>query len=172
MNSQIIQEIALLKQNYQNHNNTYEINYSNITKQDFINKLQNIKKHCNNIKIIDNKEYINRDLILTIDMNGNMKCINKRMLKYKVIDNIRIDLFNENQINTDNFGGNNYYQDVYKQKKIIFEKDSFTLSLIMKTRKNDSGKKEEDKVFTIYDLKISFKSTVNEKELEKIFSML
>lgn len=171
MNSQIINEITFLKQNYKNNTNIYEIIYNNITKEDFINKLEKIKKHCDNIKLIDNKEFINRGLILNADMNGDKKCISKKMLKYKIMNNVRIDLFNETEINTDNFSVSNNCEDSYRQKKIIFQKDNFTLSLIVKTRKNEKSKKEEDKVFITYDFKISFKSSINEKQLENIFSM-
>ena len=172
MNSQIIKEISLLKQNYQNNNNTYEVNYNNITKEDFVNKLQNVKRICKNVSMVDNKEYVNNGMILNIDSNGNMECLSKKMLKYKIMNNVRIDLFNERQINTDNFSGSNNYQDIYKQKNIIFKQDNFSLVFSVKTRKNENAKKEEDKVIVTYDFKISFKSGENENNLNKIFSML
>jgi len=169
MNSKIIQEIAYLKNNYKNNTNIYEIEYLNLDEKYFLDTLQKIIKSGNkNVKIIDDKEYIHNGMILNIDMNGNMICNNRKMLKYKYIDNVKINLYNDRVINVDNFPGSNNYNDLYKQKRMIFNINNIDLILTIKTRKNPNPKpkKEEDKTITSYEIRIKMNSSINEKDLE------
>ena len=90
MNNSIIQEITNLKRNYNNKNNTYEIIFLNNNEENnekyFFNKLKNvIKQKWDDVKILDNKKYIQKDLILIIDTTGDMECINRAVeLKDKI----------------------------------------------------------------------------------------
>ena len=164
MNQTIIREITNLKRNYNNDNNTYEINYLDITEDNFLNKLKNVFKQVwDSVKIIDNKEYIQRDLTLSIDGTGAMECLSRKMLKYRIFDEVRINLFNERKINTDNFGGSSKYDKVYKQKMMIFTKDEYKMILVIKT---DLDKN------TTYEIKILFKSRDDEKYLTSLFQIL
>ena len=174
MNSQIIQEITNLKQNYQNKSNIYEIEYLNLEEKYFLDTLQKIIKSGNkDVKIIDDKEYINNGMILNIDNNGNMKCIGRRMLKYKYIDTVKINLYNDSKINVDNFPGSDEYQDLYKQKRMIFKINNIDLILTIKTRKNPKAtKKDEEKTITSYEIRIKFPSLLNEKCLESFSKYL
>ena len=170
MNQTIIQEITSLKSQYKNMNNTYEISYltqecgKEITEEYFLKRLKNIiNQKWEDVKIIDNKKYIKNDLTLIIDITGEMRCITSKMLKYKHINNIGIKLFNERIINCDNFSGSNKYDKVYKQKKMVFTKEGYQMILTIKT--------DLDKV-TTYEIKIVFKSNVNEQKLDMLFKML
>ena len=170
MNNSIIKEITSLKNQYKDINNTYEIycltqeSGEEITEEYFLKKLKNvINQKWEDVKIIDNKKYIKRDLTLMIDITGEMKCITRRMLKYKHINNIRINLFNERKIDCDNFSGSNKYDKVYKQKKMVFTKEGYQMILTIKT--------DLDKI-TTYEMKIVFKSNVDEKKLDMLFKML
>ena len=169
MNNQIIQEISNLKRQYLNNNNTYEIYYltqedgNQITEEYFLKKLKNVINQKWDVKIVDNKKYIQRDLTLSIDTTGEMECITRKMLKYKHIDNVKINLFNERKINCDNFSGSNQYDKVYKQKKMIFTKDGYQLILTIKV--------DLEKV-TTYEIKIVFQSNLDERKLDMLFKML
>ncbi len=169
MNNQIIQEISNLKRQYKNNNNTYEIYYltqedgNQITEEYFLKKLKNVINQKWDVKIVDNKKYIQRDLILSIDTTGEMECITRKMLKYKHIDNIKINLFNERKINCNNFSGSNQYDNVYKQKKMIFTKDGYQIILTIKV--------DLEKV-TTYEIKIVFQSKLDERKLDMLFKML
>ena len=92
-----------------------------------------------------------------------MKCVNKKMLKFKYVDNDRINLYNERQINVDNFNSSTQYDDSYKQKTMIFMKNNFKMILAIKT---DSDKN------TRYEIKIVFKSSEDERELEEYLKIL
>ena len=170
MNQQIINEISNLKHNYQGKNNTYEIQYLEMTEEIFMTKLKNITKgKWDSIKIIDNKEYINRGMVMNINQAGDINCINKKMLKYKYIDDsVKINLFNSRKINSDNFSGSTKYEKVYKQKNMVFSKNSFELMMKIKT--------EEDKLLkekiTTYEMNIVFKSENDERMLNDIFKLL
>jgi len=172
MSQQIINEITNLKRNYQNNNNTYEVQYLEITEEIFMNKLKNItKQKWDSIKITDDKEYNSNGMVLNIDPKGEMKCVNKRMLKYKYINNVRINLFNERPTNSENFnipktnkyGKYDNNDSVYKQKKMVFSKNTFDLMMIIKT--------DNDKT-TTYEMNIVFKSSTDENKLNDIFKIL
>ena len=157
---QIINEITYLKKKYVNNYNTYEINYLNITEKTFSEILKKLfHQKWDNVEIIDNKEYIQQGLILGIDTTGNMECISRKILKYKLLNNVRINLFNERKISTINFEGSDKYDKVYKQKKMIFSKNNFNIELIIKIN--------SDKI-TTYEFKIHFKSIEDEQYLLKI----
>ncbi len=169
MNKSIIQEISNLKRQYKNNNNIYEICYltqedgNQITEEYFLKKLKNIINQKWDVKIVDNKKYIKRDLILSIDTTGEMECITRKMLKYKHIDNIKINLFNERKVNSDNFSGSNQYDKVYKQKKMIFTKEGYKIILTIKV--------DLEKV-TTYEIKIVLQSNLDEKKLDTLFKIL
>jgi len=169
MNNSIIREISNLKRQYNNNNNTYEIYYltqedgNQITEEYFLKKLKNVINQKWDVKIVDNKKYIQRDLTLSIDTTGEMECITRKMLKYKHIDNVKINLFNERKINCDNFSGSNQYDKVYKQKKMIFTKDGYQIILTIKV--------DLEKV-TTYEIKIVFQSNLDERKLDMLFKIL
>ena len=167
MNQQIINEIRNLKRNYQNNNNIYEIQYLKITEEIFMNKLKKITRHkWENITVEDNKEYANNGMTMNINQEGDIVCISKKMLKYKYLDNIKINLFNERKINSDNFGGSNIYEKEYKQKKMVFSKNGFDVVMIIKTTKMDKD------VVSEYEMNIVFKSGNNEMMLNDIFQLI
>ena len=164
MNQQIIQEISSLKRNYQNNLNTYEIQYLEITEEHFMKQMKKvINEKWDDIKITDNKEYINRGMLMNINQSGDIHCESIKMLKYKFIGNVRINLFNKRKINSDNFSGSNKYEQVYKQKKIVFSKNTFELVMNIKTD-NDKN--------TTYEMNIVFKSSTDERMLNDIFKIL
>ena len=170
MNKSIIQEIRNLKRQYQNNTNTYEISYLTqengdaITEKYFLKKLKNvINQKWDEVKIIDNKKYIQRDLTLSIDTSGEMECITRKTLQYRHMNHLKINLFNERKINSDNFSGSDEYDKVYKQKKMVFRKDGYETILIIKV--------DLEKV-TTYEIKIVLESRLDERKLDMLFKML
>ena len=173
MNQQIINEIITLKNQYNNDNNTYEIQYLEMTEEIFMNKLKNItQSKWDSIKIIDNKEYINRGMEMNINQAGEINCISKKMLKYKYLDNVKINLFNSRKINSENFNGSTRYERVYKQKNMVFSKGSFELMMKIKTEEAKSSKDKTATKITTYEMNIVFKSGNDERMLNDIFKML
>lgn len=173
MNTQIIELITELKRNYENKNNTYDIQFLDLEETYFVNI---IKKLLNdgykNVKIIDDKEYINNGMVFNVDIHGNMKCKSRKMLKYKYIDNIKVSLFNDRNISVDNFTTTNKYKDSYKQKRMIFKIYNFDFILIIKTRKKNTVKKDEEKTETKYEIKISFNTKEDENKLVDLFKYI
>lgn len=163
--SSIKREISNLKRNYKNMNNTYEIIYTGELNEDiFQNKIKEIiKQKWDTIEIINEKIYIKKNLILKIDNTGEMKCISKKILKYRFVNDIKINLYNERDNNVNNIEGSDYYDDIYKQNRMVFTQNDYNLILLIKT----SNDKE-----TTYEIKIQFKSKKDENKLDNLLMII
>ena len=146
-------------------NNTYEIIYTGELNEDiFQNKIKEIiKQKWDTIEIINEKIYIKKNLILKIDNTGEMKCISKKILKYRFVNDIKINLYNERDNNVNNIEGSDYYDDIYKQNRMVFTQNDYNLILLIKT----SNDKE-----TTYEIKIQFKSKKDENKLDNLLMII
>ena len=165
--SLIKREISNLKRNYKNINNTYEIIYTGKLNEDiFQKKIKDIiKQKWDTIQIINEKVYIKKNLILNIDNTGEMKCISKKILKYKFINDFKINLYNERENNVNNIEGSDNYDDIYKQNRMVFTQNDYNLILLIKTS-NDKDKT------TTYEIKIQFKSNKDENKLDNLLMII
>ena len=170
MNKSIINEIAQLKTQYDNSNNTYEI----VLKKDFDAKeFTNILKKCRNqkwddIDIQDSKLFINNNMILDVDANGNMKCYNKKMLKYKYIEDVKLNLYNQRKQNTDNFHcGLNTER--YVQSVVNFKRGGINVILFTNLVNERNGKNTI--TITNRELVIRINNNEDENYLSSILSI-
>ena len=167
----IIKFKSELENNYTNKNNQYELEIKNIEEKRFVELLNIfINEKYKVEKICESKEYINQGNIMNIDINGNMKCKNIKILKYKKTDdNIKISLLNKRDIQVDYF---NFYKGIesYDKKEMIIKNKNYELNFIIKSTKNVTAKKQEDKVIINYEIKLLFKEIDNNVKniLEKL----
>ena len=166
----IINEISELKQQYDNNFNTYEITLKkDFDAIEFTNILKNCRHHkWDDIDITDSKQFINGQMILDVDTNGNMKCYNKKMLKYKFFNKIKLDLYNKRKNNTDNFHCG-LRTERFVQNEVNFKKDDVDVILSTKTTTERVGKKTE--TIVTRELIVRMKHNTDENELNNILSI-
>ena len=167
----MIDYINNLKYKYTNLNNNFQIDYNDIEKSNFLNIITKLKKYQKNIKILDNKVYINGNNLLYIDQNGNMENHYIKVLKYKYFNNIKVTLMNKRKVHTDNFN-TSFIENEYKEKKIIYNIENINILLIIKMIKNKNSKKDEDKVITTYSIKLDFDMNENENNIKNVLKLL
>lgn len=166
----IIKEITELKQQYDNNHNTYEI----VLRKDFdAEEFTNILKKCRNhkwddIEITDSKQFINQGTILDVDINGNMRCYSKKMLKFRYIDNVKLNLYNKRKMNIDGFHCG-LRTERFVQNMVIFKKNNIGVILMTKTLSERVGKKTE--TIITRELIIRMKHVIDENKLSNILSI-
>ena len=170
MTSAIINEIRELKQQYNNNFNTYEI----ILLKDFdAAEFTNILKKCrthkwDDIDITDSKQFINAQMIMDVDTNGNMKCYNKKMLKFRFFGNTKLNLYNKRKMNTGGFHCG-LKTERFVQNKVIFKIGGIDVILFTKTTTVRIGKKPE--TIVTRELVVRMKHNINENNLDGILSI-
>lgn len=170
MNKAIIKEISELKQQYNNNYNTYEILLKkDFNAEEFANILKICRKHkWDDIDITDSKQFINGQMILDVDANGNMKCYNKKMLKFRYFNKIKLDLYNKRKTNTNNFHCG-LRTERFVQNVVKFKKCGVDVILLTKTTSERVGKKTETVI--IRELVIRLKHNTDENFLNTILTI-
>lgn len=153
MNSQILDDIYMLKERYQHDNNTFKI-IKFINEDEFKTSMKyfidNYKKNIKNVEIDDTKNYYDYNNILKIHDNGNMKSYTIKKLKYIKYNNMKLELYNERDLNVNYFNFKQSYDKVIKMKKILFT-DNFghTIEFIVSMEEKDTKNDNKSKIFYI-----------------------
>lgn len=171
MNSQILDDIYMLKERYNYNNNTFNIK-KNITENEFSilmkSFIDNYKTNIKNVEIIDTKNYYDNNNILKIFDNGNMNSYSIKKLKYiKYNNKIRLDLYNKREKNVNNFNFKQNYDKIFKMKKILFTDNYNNLIEFIVSMEEKDSKNDKEKTFYI---NIKFSNISN--NLIKILNLL
>jgi hypothetical protein len=134
----IIQDIEKLKKKYTYNTNVYKY-VKEINEKEFIRIMKEILKlEKEKVEITDGKYYHDKNNILEIYENGEMKCYYEKVLKYiKYNENEKLVLYNKKENHLNNFTFKKDYERIYKMKKIkvIVDKIEIEFNYIMTDNK-------------------------------------